>query len=73
MLEWVKAIHRASKESYGSRRMKKALGCLGYPVSRNKARKLMCPKRAFGDFYRLCIFTFVRCYTNMSEVRVAIT
>ena len=41
MLEWVKEIHRVSKQSYGSRRMKKALGCLGYPVSRNKARKLM--------------------------------
>ena len=41
MLEWVKDIAEASDYSYGSRRMKKALNCLGYPVSRNKARKLM--------------------------------
>jgi len=41
LLEWVKKIHVASKESYGSRRMKRALGCLGYPMCRDKARKLM--------------------------------
>jgi len=41
MLKWVKDIAESSKYSYGSRRMKKALNALGYPVSRNKARKLM--------------------------------
>ena len=41
MLEWVKDIAESSKYTYGSRRMKKALNALGYPVSRNKARKLM--------------------------------
>ena len=41
MLEWVKDIAESSHYSYGSRRMKKALNILGYPVSRNKARKLM--------------------------------
>ena len=41
MIEWVKAIAKSSKYTYGSRRMKKALNALGYPVSRNKARKLM--------------------------------
>ena len=41
MLEWVKDIHKASKESYGSRRMKIALGMLGCAVSRDKARRLM--------------------------------
>jgi len=41
MLEWVKDIAESSRYSYGSRRMKKALNALGYPVSRNKARKLM--------------------------------
>ncbi len=41
MLDWVKDIAASSKYSYGSRRMKKALNALGYPVSRNKARKLM--------------------------------
>jgi len=41
MLEWVKQIDEASDHSYGSRRMKRALNYLGYPVSRNKARNLM--------------------------------
>lgn len=41
MLDWVKDIVESSRYSYGSRRMKKALNALGYPVSRNKARKLM--------------------------------
>ncbi|MBL3591539.1 MAG: transposase [gamma proteobacterium endosymbiont of Lamellibrachia anaximandri] len=41
MLEWVEDIAKSSGYTYGSRRMKKALNALGYPVSRNKARKLM--------------------------------
>lgn len=41
MLQWVKEIAESSDYTYGSRRMKKALNVLGYPVSRNKARKLM--------------------------------
>jgi transposase InsO family protein len=41
MLDWVKAIAKASKDTYGSRRMKQALNALGYPVSCDKARKLM--------------------------------
>jgi len=41
MIEWVKDIAKSSKDTYGSRRMKKALNVLGYPISRNKARKLM--------------------------------
>ncbi len=41
MIDWVKDIAESSRYSYGSRRMKKALNALGYPVSRNKARKLM--------------------------------
>jgi putative transposase len=41
MLEWVKRIAESSDNSYGSRRMKNALNALSYPVSRNKARKLM--------------------------------
>ena len=41
MLHGVKQIAKASDNTYGSRRMKKALGALGYVVSRNKARKLM--------------------------------
>jgi len=41
MLERVKAIAKHSRDSYGSRRMKKALIVFGYPVTRGKARKLM--------------------------------
>ena len=41
MLSWVRGIAESSRYSYGSRRMKKALNALGYPVSRNSARKLM--------------------------------
>ncbi len=41
MRDWVKAIAESSGDSYGSRRMKKALNALGFPVSRHKARKLM--------------------------------
>ncbi len=41
MIEWVKKIAVASDNAYGSRRMKHALNCLSYPVSRQKAKKLM--------------------------------
>jgi putative transposase len=41
LLDWVRDIAESSKYTYGSRRMKVALNTLGYPVSRNKARKLM--------------------------------
>ncbi|MCU7882416.1 MAG: IS3 family transposase [Candidatus Thiodiazotropha sp. (ex Lucinoma aequizonata)] len=34
-------IAESSDHTYASRRIKKALNILGYPVSRNKARKLM--------------------------------
>ena len=41
MLYWVKRVAESSDDSYGSRRMKEALGALGYPVCRDKARNLM--------------------------------
>ena len=41
MLEWVKKFAQASDDTYGTRRMNRAMNCLGYPISRNKARKLM--------------------------------
>ena len=41
MLHWVRKIAEATEDSYGSRRMKKALNLLGFPVNRDKARKLM--------------------------------
>jgi len=41
MLYWTKEIAKATEDSYGSRRIKKALNLLGFPVSRSKARKLM--------------------------------
>ena len=41
MLEWLHKIAKASNDSYGSRRMKKALNCLGYPVGRRYTQRLM--------------------------------
>lgn len=41
MLHWAREIAKASDYSYGSRRMKKALNALGFPIGRNKARRLM--------------------------------
>ena len=41
MIDWVKRIAESSNYSYGSRRMKRALCALSYPVSRQKARLLM--------------------------------
>ena len=41
MLQWVKELTETSQNTYGSRRMRKALNVLGYPVGRYKARKLM--------------------------------
>ena len=41
MLACIQWIAESTKNSYGSRRMKVAMDCLGYPISRNKAGKLM--------------------------------
>ncbi len=41
IIEWVQDIARSSNHTYGSRRMKKALNALGFPASRERARKLM--------------------------------
>jgi len=41
MLYWVKRIAKDTGYTYGSRRMKRALNALSYPVSRQKTRKLM--------------------------------
>ena len=41
LLEWVKKIDNQSGHSYGSRRMKRALNALGYPLCRQRARRLM--------------------------------
>lgn len=41
MLHWVKEFAKATDDSYGSRRMKKALNLLGFPICRETARKLM--------------------------------
>jgi len=41
MLACIQWIAKSTKNSYGSRRMKVAMNCLGYPISRDKARKLM--------------------------------
>lgn len=41
MIGWVKDIAESSGNTYGSRRMAKALQALGYPVGRHQARSLM--------------------------------
>jgi len=41
LIEPVQDLAKASDNTYGSRRMKVALGAMSYPVSRNKARRLM--------------------------------
>ena len=41
MLCWAKCIAEDTGYTYGSRRMKRALNALSYPVSRQKTRKLM--------------------------------
>lgn len=41
MLRLIKQIAEETDYSYGSRRMKKALNLLGFPINRDKARKLM--------------------------------
>jgi transposase InsO family protein len=41
LIEAVQELAKTSDHTYGSRRMKVALGIMSYPVSRNKAKKLM--------------------------------
>ena len=41
MLVWIKEIARVTDDTYGSRRMRETLNALGYPVGRDKTRKLM--------------------------------
>ena len=41
MLAAVKEIAESSDHSYGSRRVKRALNAMGYPIGRHKARSLM--------------------------------
>jgi putative transposase len=41
LLGFVKELSDKSKQTYGSRRMEKALNALGYPVGRNKTKQLM--------------------------------
>ena len=41
MMDLIREIDKSSKNTYGSRRMKRALNALGYVISRQKARRLM--------------------------------
>lgn len=47
MLDWVRKISESSDHTYGSRRIRKALNALGYPVGRKKTRRLMKEARIF--------------------------
>jgi len=41
MLEWIKKVAEASRYTYGSRRLRKALNALGYPIGIKKTKRLM--------------------------------
>jgi putative transposase len=41
LVDWIKKISKSSQYSYGSRRIRKALNALGFPLGRNKTRALM--------------------------------
>ncbi len=47
LLEWVKKISESSKFSYGSRRIRKALNALSYPVGQRKTRSLIREANVF--------------------------
>lgn len=47
LIEWVKKIAESSHYCYGSRRMRKALNALGYPVGRRKTQNLMKKAKVF--------------------------
>lgn len=47
LIEWVKKIAQASHHCYGSRRMRKALNALGYPVGRRRTQSLMKEAEVF--------------------------
>jgi hypothetical protein len=41
MLDWVNKVADAAENLYGSRKMKHAMNYIGFPISRQKAHKLM--------------------------------
>ena len=47
LLYWVKKIAASSRFTYGTRRIKKALNAMGYPLGRRKARALMQKAQVF--------------------------
>ena len=47
LLDWVKKLAESSGFTYGSRRIKKALNALGYPVGRHKTKRLMREAEVF--------------------------
>jgi len=52
MLDAVRQVARDSRNSYGSRRMKHAMNALAFPMSRNKARRLMKEARVQARYRR---------------------
>lgn len=47
MLDWIRKISESSDHTYGSRRIRKALNALGFPVGRRKTRRLMKEANVF--------------------------
>lgn len=52
LLDWVVKIAESSKFTYGSRRMRKALNALGFPVGRRKTRSLMREANVFVRYQK---------------------
>ncbi|PJD95063.1 MAG: hypothetical protein CK426_09395 [Legionella sp.] len=50
MLEWIKKVAESSRYTDGSRRMRKALNALGYPIGIKKTRRLMKEADVFVRF-----------------------
>lgn len=47
MLAWIKKVAEASRYTYGSRRVRKALNALGYPIGIKKTKRLMKEAEVF--------------------------
>jgi putative transposase len=65
IIEAVQELAKASDHTYGSLRMKAALGVMSYPVRRNKAKKLrkeagvLVKRRKKVDFIWLRLSTYI--------------
>lgn len=52
LLDWIKELAQSSKYCYGNRRIKNGLNALGYPIGRNKTRRLMQKAGIFVRYHK---------------------